>query len=301
MDTLIQLETRYNGSRGESVLLEYGHYSLYASVVYVVTIFSIQRWMKDRQKLDLRGPLFLWSLTLAVFSLATTIVSLPKFLHYWYLYGFERVSCDCVIFDDPRTGLWAFLFVFAKILELGDTIFIVLRKQKLIFLHWYHHITVMCYGWNFSYSHRICYTQSFMSMNCFIHSIMYGYYAVRAQGRYRPPLGVNMMITLLQLIQMIIGTYVNLYIYYRRTIDPNWYCDGKAEKEHHYVYFSLAMYFSYFVLFAHFFYVTYVSKGRGEKKGVKVTSEFCEKGQTDTNTQLLNGNHMVVANGLRHR
>ena len=301
MDTLIQLETRYNGSRGESVLLEYGHYSLYASVVYVVTIFSIQRWMKDRQKLDLRGPLFLWSLTLAVFSLATTIVSLPKFLHYWYLYGFERVSCDCVIFDDPRTGLWAFLFVFAKILELGDTIFIVLRKQKLIFLHWYHHITVMCYGWNFSYSRRICYTQSFMSMNCFIHSIMYGYYAVRAQGRYRPPLGVNMMITLLQLIQMIIGTYVNLYIYYRRTIDPNRYCDGKAEKEHHYVYFSLAMYFSYFVLFAHFFYVTYVSKGRGEKKSVKVTSEFCEKGQTDTNKQLLKGNHMVVANGLRHR
>merc|ERR1711971_1026673 len=30
--------------------------------------------------------------------------------------------------------------------ELFDTAFIVLRKQKLIFLHWYHHLTVMCYG-----------------------------------------------------------------------------------------------------------------------------------------------------------
>jgi elongation of very long chain fatty acids protein 6 len=29
--------------------------------------------------------------------------------------------------------------------ELGDTAFIVLRKQKLINLHWIHHVLTLCY------------------------------------------------------------------------------------------------------------------------------------------------------------
>jgi elongation of very long chain fatty acids protein 6 len=29
-----------------------------------------------------------------------------------------------------------------------DTLFIVLRKKPLIFLHWYHHITVLLFCWH---------------------------------------------------------------------------------------------------------------------------------------------------------
>ncbi len=43
---------------------------------------------------------------------------------------------------------WAFCF--SKLPELIDTVFIVLRKQPLIFLHWYHHASVLVYCW-FSY------------------------------------------------------------------------------------------------------------------------------------------------------
>ena len=49
------------------------------------------------------------------------------------------------------TGLWVMLFIFSKIPELIDTAFIVLRKKPLIFLHWYHHITVLLFCWS-SYS-----------------------------------------------------------------------------------------------------------------------------------------------------
>ena len=37
---------------------------------------------------------------------------------------------------DRVAGYWTFMFVMSKVPELGDTIFIVLRKQPLIFLHW---------------------------------------------------------------------------------------------------------------------------------------------------------------------
>ena len=46
------------------------------------------------------------------------------------------------------SGFWATMFVLSKVPELGDTIFIVLRKQPLIFLHWYHHATVLVYSWS---------------------------------------------------------------------------------------------------------------------------------------------------------
>lgn len=47
-----------------------------------------------------------------------------------------------------RDRTWAFCF--SKLPELVDTVFIVLRKQPLIFLHWYHHASVLIYCW-FSY------------------------------------------------------------------------------------------------------------------------------------------------------
>jgi hypothetical protein len=39
--------------------------------------------------------------------------------------------------------LW--LFIISKVPETIDTLFIVLRRQQLIFLHWYHHASVLVY------------------------------------------------------------------------------------------------------------------------------------------------------------
>ena len=71
------------------------------------------------------------------------------------------------------------VYLISKVPELGDTIFIVLRKQRLIFLHWYHHVTVLIYCW-YSFSQYTAPARWFVVMNFIVHSIMYTYYAFKA-------------------------------------------------------------------------------------------------------------------------
>jgi elongation of very long chain fatty acids protein 6 len=97
-------------------------------------------------------------------------------------------------------------------------------------------------------------------MNYCVHSIMYSYYALRSMG-YRPWKNIAMLITSCQLTQMIVGCAVNIWA-------AQYLQEGKQEC--HVSWFniklSLAMYFSYFVLFARFFYKAYVNPSGGKRK-----------------------------------
>lgn len=53
-----------------------------------------------------------------------------------------RSSCCCLEPSLTRAH------VSLQVPELVDTLFIVLRKKPLIFLHWYHHITVLLFCWH---------------------------------------------------------------------------------------------------------------------------------------------------------
>jgi len=72
----------------------------------------------------------------------------------------------------------------------------------------YHHLTVMCYGF-YTFSVFPSTGRWFMVMNYCVHSIMYSYYALRAM-RIKVPTGFAMMITSLQLLQMVVGCAINL-------------------------------------------------------------------------------------------
>ncbi|KOB70842.1 Elongation of very long chain fatty acids protein [Operophtera brumata] len=128
------------------------------------------------------------------------------------------------------------MFVLSKLPELGDTVFIVLRKKPLIFLHWYHHITVLLYTW-YSFTEYTSSARWFVVMNYCVHSM----------GRY-PPKALAMVITGLQLTQMVVGCAINLWAFNYMSASAAHSCHISNIN----IKLSMAMYFSYFVLFAQY-------------------------------------------------
>lgn len=99
--------------------------------------------MAHREPFKLRGALFLWNFALAAFSTIGTLRVWEEFFYTYKNFGFNGTICDgSGILKSSTASFWLWMFAMSKIAEFGDTAFIVLRKQTLIFLHWYHHVTV---------------------------------------------------------------------------------------------------------------------------------------------------------------
>ena len=227
--------------------------SLWLSASYVVLIFTGQQLMRSRSPFKLQTSLFLWNLVLSLFSIVGAFRTVPELYSGLVDYGWTYTVCD-PSFHTGSTGLWSFAFTVSKAYELGDTLFVVLRRQPLIFLHWYHHITVMIYCF-YSYPAHVGSARWYIVMNYFIHSIMYTYYALRA-AHFRMPSLVRMSVTSLQIVQMVIGLVVTISVL---VIKHN---GGDCHQTYSNAAAAVLMYGSYFVLFIHFFYQQYARPPR---------------------------------------
>ncbi|KAK6482174.1 elongation of very long chain fatty acids protein 6-like [Huso huso] len=232
------------------------------SALYAAVIFGGQQFMKQRQKLELRKPLVLWSLSLAVFSIIGAVRTGWYMLYILDTSGFKQSVCDQSFYSGPVSKFWAYAFVLSKAPELGDTVFIVLRKQRLIFLHWYHHITVLLYSW-YSYKDRVAGGGWFMTMNYLAHALMYSYYAARAAG-VRVPRSLAMLITTTQIAQMVMGLVVSGLVFF-------WMQDGRCFSYLDNILWASLMYLSYLFLFLSFFYQTYIKGGSSSSSSSKKT------------------------------
>ena len=149
----------------------------------------------------------------------------------------------------PYFQLWGWLFALSKVFELGDTIFIVLRKTPLTFLHWYHHITVFVYTW-YAITDPNASSHWFSTMNYVVHTVMYSYYAWKASGR-KVSSKIAQVITFLQIAQMFMGIFVNLVVF--RAAVNGIECYFRYDL----VLFGFLIYLTYMVLFVNFFIQRY--------------------------------------------
>nr|BCB67643.1 C16 elongase [Parietichytrium sp.] len=262
------------------------HVPFFLSALYVVTVFGIQAAMKDRKAFDLRTALAVWSMGLAVFSIVGSLRTVPALFKMLSSRGVYHVLCEDTRYEwlvGEPAGAWTVLFIYSKVPELVDTLFIVLRKSKLITLHWYHHITVMLFCWH-SFATLCMNGVIFAAMNLTVHAFMYFFYALTALG-YRPT-KYAMGITLIQILQMVVGTAVTVYVNVQQRLgsvslestngdwlnvtwdkfSPAETGSGTCETVHPASALSgLAMYASYLWLFCTFFYYTYFAKSKSTK------------------------------------
>ena len=235
--------------------------------------------MQRRSRFDLRPALAIWSGILSLFSVIAAIRLISEAIYVVYNYGFEYSVCyPSVYYGD--TAVWAFLFAVSKVYELGDTAFIILRKQPLIFLHWYHHVTVMIYSW-YTYAYYFAPGRWFAAVNCLVHSIMYTYYCLRAL-RVKMPKWINISITSTQILQMLFGIYVNLTAYW--VLNRGDACHITYAN----IKFSVLMYFSYFLLFGHFFYTAYM-RSKQPVVSEKSNKPFATSNWDSDNGHCING------------
>lgn len=239
-------------------LQENWNISFYYAFIYLLLVYMATKILDHRGKFHFHHSLVAWNVVLAVFSTLGTVRFLPNFLHFVFEAGINGSVCQRIP-PDGVTRCWLYIFILSKMIELIDTVFVVMRKQKLIFLHWYHHSTVLVYSW-YSFKDLSSTGPWFIGMNYFVHSLMYSYYALRSLRVVCIPKWINMIITSLQISQMAVGLCVN-YLALRMKLNGE-----KCLVSYENIFWSFFMYFTYFVLFFHFFRNAYLKKNLNQKK-----------------------------------
>ena len=257
MAVFYALESRFDTVAATTWMKAYWPFSIYLSLLYIFLIYVGTHFMKHRAPYNLTKALILWNIALAVFSTIGAAVCFHSLAFVVQEIGLLRSICWMDVIDVPHLSIWAFVFSLSKAVELFDTFFIVMRKSQLIFLHWYHHMTVLIFAWYF-YAYPGALGQWMTPINYGVHSLMYSYYALRAAG-VRVPLCGSQMVTILQLTQMFIGLLYNVYGAYVLSIG------GKCMLPWGTFVFAMAIYGTYAVLFIHFYVQRYIWKKPKEK------------------------------------
>ena len=222
-------------------------------IIYLPIVLSYNYYYDNRKKHNVTYSIFqkkinkyyfYWNLSLSLFSFWGTYNTLPIIINSIYLNGLNNTI--------KNYDLWSLmtypglLFAPSKIMELGDTFFIMLKGKRIRFIQYFHHWITMLYCWHAHYyiPGGINVNAMFCSMNYTVHSFMYSWYAMSAIGIVTP-VWIKNMITKLQIIQMFFGFYMcciaNLY--------GKWYIN-----DYYGSLFGTNMYLFYCILFTNFYF-----------------------------------------------
>ncbi|SCA48214.1 fatty acid elongation protein, GNS1/SUR4 family, putative [Plasmodium ovale] len=230
--------------------------------------------MKKKSAFNLRWIIIIWNLALSFLNFIVVVRLLPVFVYIVYNYTLDGflIIPPIYMYAFGSAGLWACLFVISKFLELIDTLFLILKKKKKTLLHWFHHSTVLLYTWDTYYA-ELPAGFIFILINAFVHTVMYFYYFLATI--YQKPLRWNIIVTLIQILQMVIGIVLTIYcfsitclykfrntwdIYTIRRLKQNFSFDNGHYISRTNVFLAALMYMSYLYLFARYFYNRYLRK-----------------------------------------
>lgn len=273
-------------------------------ITYYVTIFAGREFMKKREPFSLNGFFMIHNLYLTVISGVLLALFIEQLIPTLWRSGVFYAICDhrggwttplvkLYYVSFPAPSIWPRMeLIFSdqlnyltKYLELLDTIFMVLKKKPLTFLHTYHHGATAL----------LCFTQLIgltsvswvpITLNLLVHVVMYWYYFQAARGI---KIWWKRYITMLQIFQFVIDlgfVYFASYTYFTSTYFPSMPSAGKCAGEEFAAFAGMGILSSYLLLFISFYFATYKQEknqakaGRGRKRARRV-SETATKATID--------------------
>ncbi|PCH33644.1 fatty acid elongase [Wolfiporia cocos MD-104 SS10] len=242
-----------------------------ALAVYLVIVFGLQAYMKNRPPLKLQGLFQLHNVILSAGSaLLLTVMAeeiAPLFLNHSVFWS----MCDEGMWTD-RLEFFYLINYYFKYLELIDTVFLALKKKPLAFLHVFHH----------SATALLCYTQLNgktsvqwvpITINLSVHVLMYYYYYATAGGA---KIWWKKHLTTMQIVQFVIDLFVvyfATYSYYAANYWPTLPTLGSCAGTEAAAVFGCLLLSSYLVLFIQFYIQTYKKPAKAKGKAPVVNGK----------------------------
>lgn len=195
-----------------------------------------------------------WSLVFALLlaqELRATMAATPATMRIWR-YTEKVYFVGCFSGNTPHLMYLYALSLAVRVVELLDTVLVVHSTQPLTFLHTFHHAATI---W-LAHVHVVEATPfqwATLGVNAFVHIVMYFYHFLRAMAAARglEPPSWKRLVTILQIMQFVLL----LTVY--GTAMPAWLC-GECYATPRAVYSAFAVLSAYLVLFARFYWQTYV-------------------------------------------
>ncbi|MCJ1310487.1 hypothetical protein MMC25_004151 [Agyrium rufum] len=239
--------------------------SLTVLASYYVIVLGGREVMRNRPAFKFSTLFKIHNLGLTVLSWGLLVLFVEQVLAAWWNSNIFYMICD-------KRGGWTdklvvlyYLNYITKYIELLDTVFLVLKKKPLTFLHTYHHGATAL----------LCYTQLVgltpiswvpISLNLMVHVVMYWYYFQSARGIR---IWWKEWITRLQILQFVVDLgfiYFATYTYFTSTYFqwmPNY---GHCAGEEFAAIAGCAIISSYLLLFISFYLATYKKTPKAGRK-----------------------------------
>jgi len=221
------------------------------TLAYLLMCFKGPSLMAKYPALSLRPLIVVYNLLCAAlnFYIGYEIFVTSRTISYNWTCQPVDYSHDPSAVRIARALWWYYV---SKLLELCDSVFIILRKrdQQLSFLHIYHHATMFPLWW--IGAKYVAGGSSFLGalFNCCVHVVMYSYYALSAVGgRFKRFLWWKKYLTVLQMLQFVAALVMGINAIRIGCDFPMW------------MQYSCCIYMvSFLVLFSDFYYKAYLDK-----------------------------------------
>ncbi|EGG23549.1 steroid isomerase [Cavenderia fasciculata] len=174
------------------------------SVTYLVVVFLLKQFMKNRKPMSLKGVSIIHNFNLILLSFAMMAGVLEAAYRQALEEGPFSLICERTPFAvQGRIGFWIYVFYLSKYYELFDTVLLALKKKPLIFLHVFHHMAMVPITWQWLNDQWLVGSWWCTFVNSFIHTIMYYYYLQTSLGN---DCWFKKYITTAQIVQFLTGT-----------------------------------------------------------------------------------------------